>query len=432
MKNNETDCLTGLYSRSGLYSTIETLTKNQPVSTLFIDIDNFKSVNDSYGHAAGDEVLITVGNIIKKSAMNTYAVRMGGDEFLLVFSGITSRDELITTAEKIFSEISAIQEEDEIFSVLGVSIGIAENITDGLESAIEKSDFAMYHAKETGKNKYVFYNSIQNSLTRQKELTNKIKFNIESECFNILLFPLFDINTRKICQFELHVVWNVGKNDTLYASDFRPVMEKNGLSRKFDLYTFSIICKELSKIACKIPSGTRFSLLISIQSLLDAALFEKLRYIMDEYSIRPDMIDFAVSEEFFDRRDTENLISHIHFLSGMGFSISLIDLGENFYSLKYIRYLPVCTVKLSPDYLKKLLMCRHEKDYMILQFFVKLLKGLDFVVAGVEIETQEQLETMKRVGFDCAEGSVLSEPILLDELQKVDDIDSFIKKFEVE
>ena len=170
--NNVIDYLTKMYNRKGLYEKFEKISGKDDIHFMFLDLDNFKTVNDVYSHKAGDELLCVTGMLLQECAPEAIAARLGGDEFVVMFCGTKSREELAGTAEKILGEMRRKGREMEFFTVVSMSIGIvwkAPCDTD-LDLLLSQSDAAMYEAKQNGKSCYIFYNDLEEKFLREKEM----------------------------------------------------------------------------------------------------------------------------------------------------------------------------------------------------------------------------------------------------------------------
>ncbi|MCM1567996.1 MAG: EAL domain-containing protein [Roseburia sp.] len=409
-EKNIYDFLTGLYNRKGLYEKYQELSSSSVVHFMFLDLDNFKTVNDVYGHKAGDELLISVANIFKECGKHAVTARLGGDEFVLLFSEYKSREDLIDTANHILSEINNCSKQNGFLTVVSVSIGIvyhAKNHT--LEQLLEKSDMAMYQAKQNGKSCYIFYNDMEEKILLEKEMEALSEEAIKKGRFKIFYEPVLHMQNSILIESRVCVRWMKDENTIWDSKDFRPLFEKNDFIKKLDYYTFEEVCKDLQEFHKSNDKLLKWSIQLSRLLFLDESLGFHLQEIMRKYHVKAEEFELNLEESTFGIRSTDRLIQNIEALKKLGFSISIIHFGEDFSCLRYLRNLPVDSIKFDEVYLKENL-C-NSKGRQIVKTLIKLGKDLKLLVVSHGIENKKDVFFLNGCGCDAASGAFYSEPL---------------------
>lgn len=296
MRAEEEDYLTGLPARRGFVRCFGQLPADSRVTIIYIDLDNFKTVNDVYGHNVGDNVLRSVARLFAHRPDIAFAARMGGDEFALVSTTILQRTQAEHLMDGLFASIRGLQEADEAFGVITISAGILLNTpaSTELETLLRQGDAAMYEAKRKGKNCYVFYEDVEERVRVEHEMIEEVVSALDEERFEMLMQPVLDIATGKAVQTEVHFVWQFRDGEKYYAHQFRAVMERNGFIRSLDLRLFEQLCRAIAQNRELVEGMPRFSLIFSAQSLFDDRICETLMEIIRRHGLSPEMFDCAL------------------------------------------------------------------------------------------------------------------------------------------
>lgn len=419
MRAEEEDYLTGLPARRGFVRCFGQLPADSRVTIFYIDLDNFKTVNDVYGHNVGDNVLRSVARLFAHRPDIAFAARMGGDEFALVSTTILQRTQAEHLMGGLFASIRGLQEADEAFGVITISAGILLNTpaSTELETLLRQGDAAMYEAKRKGKNCYVFYEDVEERVRVEHEMIEEVVSALDEERFEMLMQPVLDIATGKAVQTEVHFVWQFRDGEKYYAHQFRAVMERNGFIRSLDLRLFEQLCRAIAQNRKLVEGMPRFSLIFSAQSLFDDRICETLMEIIRRHGLSPEMFDCALYETIFGRREVQTIIERTHELAELGFSISLCAFGETFHSTKYLRELPVEILKIYPEYYKTLL-AGDEKDKGLLRLIIGSMASLGTYVSCGELDDAELILVLQDMGCRGCEGPAVVPPTTLDKYKE--------------
>ena len=409
------DFLTGLYNRKGLHEKYNELAPEALRHLMFLDLDNFKAVNDVYGHHAGDELLINTGKLLKKCVPDAEVVRLGGDEFVLLFSGNISREEMSGKAEHILKSVSRMSRKMQVYTMISVSIGIIWNASsdNDLEHLLGQSDAAMYQAKQNGKNNYVFYNDLEEKFLLEEEMEELAETALAKGQFRVRYFPIMHMQSSRLVYSHVNVQWHKDENTVWKTEDFRPVFERNGFVRNLDLHVFEEVCRDIQQLHNAGGDKLVFSVRISRLLFLDQSLGEHLKEIMDRYGVSPEEIELNLGETAFSARNVNKLIDSMHSLKQQGFSLAIINFGKDFSSFRYLRSLPVDCIKLDKDYLRENL--SNSKGRHIIKTIIKLGKELKLLVVALGLTEKEDATTISGYGCDAAGGSYYCEPLLFNE-----------------
>lgn len=408
MENSIYDYLTGLYNRKGLYEKYDEMSREDDIHFMFLDLDNFKTVNDVYGHKSGDELLIATGRLMQECVPDAVAVRLGGDEFVLMLFGRKTREELSCAAEQILSQMRKKGKEMNFFAVVSMSIGIVWNAScdTDLERLLNQSDAAMYEAKQNGKSCYMFYNDLEEKFLLEREMEEHAQQALIEGQFEVRYLPVFHLISSKIEQAQAHVIWKRDAKTFWKTEDFRPLFERNSFSKELDLYVFEAVCRDLQKFHREGRAYEKISVQLTRQLFLDEGLGERLLETMERYGVEPDEIELALEEKAVSSRGIDKLIDSMTRLKDMGFSLALIHFGEEFSSLRYLRNLPVDSLKFDAAYIKESI--QNKKGRQIIKTVIRLGKDLKLLLVAEGIVEKEEVIFLSSCGCDAAAGDFYS------------------------
>lgn len=415
MENSIYDYLTGLYNRKGLYEKFEELSGRDKIHFMFLDLDNFKTVNDVYGHKSGDDLLIATGNLLQKCIPEAVVVRLGGDEFVLMIFGQKSKGELAQAAERILSQMCQKGKEMDFFTVVSMSIGIVWNAPcdTSLEQLLNESDAAMYEAKQNGKSCYLFYSDLEEKFLLEKEMEEKSEHALRERQFEIRYQPVFHMQSSRLEQSQARVVWKKGDGTVWEAKDFRPLFERNSFVKALDFYTFEIVCQDLERFHKEGRAKVKTSVQLSRLLFLDNNLGSRLQEIMSKYGVEAGEIELALDERAFSSRDADKLIASMEKLKDLGFFLSLIHFGEDFSSFRYLRRLPVDSLNFEEAYIKENI--QNNKGRQIIKTVIKLGKDLKLLLIAQGLVDKEEVIFLSSCGCDAAAGSFYSGQLPIEE-----------------
>ncbi len=391
------------------------------VALMFIDLDNFKMINDTLGHDYGDLLLQEVATRLKKILRAEDVVsRLGGDEFTVILDDIKDTTYPSVVAQKIIDTLSQpIKLKDEM-GYIGASIGIAifPDDTDNMEQLIKNADLAMYKSKHEGKNVYRYFTEDMNADASEKlELTNDLRSAIEQEQLTLYYQPIIDTNTNKLSTFEALVRWNHPKYGLITPENFIKLAEEGGFMVKVGKFVIKKACEQIKKIQ---DAGLRAKIAVNISSkqLTQNHLEQTVKNIVTESGIDPTLLELEVTESFL-MENIEQVEKVIKNLKEFGINTAIDDFGTGYSSLSRLKKLSISKLKIDKSFIDDI---PHDEDDMVItEMIITLSKQLKLDIVAEGVETEAQAQFLKEKGCHLMQGYLFSEAIPEKE------INSFIK-----
>lgn len=411
---DEIDYLTGVFNRRGLSKQYQSLNKKEKLHFMFIDIDDFKDVNDLYGHSVGDKLLITVTKLIRKNAPNATLFRVGGDEFVLMFKGEITEDDVHEIAIKLLNVTSSLEIGKEILTTISLSIGIILNQTSNekLDDILYKCDSAMYQAKKKGKNQYVMFNTIEKNLLYKKSLAKEKKKALDNGEFILYLQPKMNMITRRIFGAEALVRWKHPTEGIRMPDTFIPYFEENGFIINLDMYVFEEVCKLKNSWKDSTINKVFISVNMSRLHLHHKNFVEDLLNITNKYQVSPTELEIEFTESVF-VKDSEEMMNTVIELKKHGFTVSVDDFGAGYSTLNILKDTPIDIIKIDREFLEKFE--EDSKSRRIIRSIISMAKDLRLDTVAEGVETQEQITFLTGCGCELAQGFFYSKPLPVDE-----------------
>lgn len=395
------DYLTGYLNRRGLYEYVEGLEKDAVLNMMFLDIDNFKGVNDTYGHATGDKLLISVSHMIKSRIGDSLLVRMGGDEFVIVMQSGIPEKAAAGMAESIINSVNDIDISIEIKSIISFSIGIVmdQKKSLGLDSIMPKCDAAMYEAKRRGKNGYVLYSTIED-LFEFKQIVDREKSQaIGNGDFEVRLIPVMDVSASTMVCARTYVMWNRG-HDHWGEEMFYDIFEENGFIIELEKYVFETICEKISRIEDARIRAVPIIINTSGISINRVNFTEELVAVVNKYKLSSE--NFIIQLRYINERiDANRIIRFFQNLKEAGFGTAVKGFGNTGSPVMIIKSLNLDYVSVGKDISDNLLNDR--KDSLFVKNILSLINDLNFepIVEGI----YDQRQVAYLATYECSLGS---------------------------
>ena len=410
MKEEKYDYLTGLYTRKELHSLYESMPTGSICNFMFMDIDNFKNVNDVYGHNAGDLLLKATAIILNNCAPDAHIFRLGGDEFVLLFQGEHAREYLCAVAKEIIYQMTKKEGFSHISTSVSASIGILyhETSTSTLDDILLKSDMAMYYAKSHGKGNYVVFNDIANQVFSEIEMQKRQAIALENGEFEIRYLPVISAQTSKLRLSQIKLYWNMPNGITKEQDDFLPLFEKNGFMRQLSMWLLQNALEHLQKYHTTTGLKGKIGLRISRLQLLDSEFPQTIASLAKSSNVAPSELNLEVDERSFDRGSDTMLVS-MKKLKKMGFEISIIGVGSTFKSLIYWDKLQFDYIIFAPEYLHNALASARGRQ--IIKTLLAMGRELKMSVIAEGISTKEDAQFLSGCGCNAISGSYYSVPL---------------------
>ncbi|MDD2830332.1 MAG: EAL domain-containing protein [Sulfuricurvum sp.] len=406
------DELTSLPNRLSLNEYMNhVVSLNKKIAFMFLDLDGFKEVNDSYGHRFGDKLLIEMTKLFKELfPIDSYIVRTGGDEFVII---VPSEGEHLQIESMMINLANMLDKPFHIDAkdiYITASIGIAFYPKDAKnsEELMRCADSAMYEAKNSGKNTFSIYKSVltEKAVTRMSILTNLKKALINNE-LELYYQPQVDPNTREIIGTEALLRW-FSPDGMISPSDFIPIAEESGLIIELGKFVLKESCKTAKKWAdAGILSG-RIAVNVAARQFIHSDFIAILKAIIDDAKCEPEWIEIEITERSI-LSDPEKVIVILDELRIMGFHVSIDDFGTGYSSLSYLKNLPINKLKIDISFVRNIM--SEPKNQTIVKTIIALAKGLEIEVLAEGVETIDEMEFLRDNGIDSIQGYYYHRPM---------------------
>ncbi|OMO33381.1 diguanylate phosphodiesterase [Vibrio sp. 10N.222.47.A9] len=383
----------------------------------YLDIDEFKTINDSLGHAPGDNLLVNVGHILSNLVGDKgFVARMGGDEFLLVYSNI-GLDEGEPIADRLNQALRKPYYIDDNSIFVSASIGVCEYPTHGLdrETLIRNADTAMYHAKRNGRDQYrVYADKMTHEVNDLIETNMGLHQAIANDELEVFFQPKVNLDSQDIIGAEALIRWRHPKLGLLPPVDFLEVAEKSDLIIDIDKWVFKKVANLITEWqrAGMDLQGVIFSINFSARMFYMTDLADQLQVILDETDCQPHQLLLEITERDM-MRDFETCSRTIEVLHSKGYKIAIDDFGTGYSSLSVLKNLSADCVKLDRSFIEDI--NSSKVDYEITCAVLKLAQILDFSVIAEGLETQNHVTTLRQIGCKYAQGYFFARPLPIDD-----------------
>ena len=409
MAKIEYDYLTGLANRQGLYVYYQKLKKHHVVHAMFIDIDNFKRVNDIYGHSMGDKLLIEISHLIQQHS-NGFTSRIGGDEYVVLLDGSMQQKAVEKIASDLIEDMENIDFRADILSLVSLSIGIVFNQTAGqpLDDILAKCDAAMYQSKYDGKNRYTIYHSYDKTLEISRNIEAEMEDALATGQFQIYLQPKINIISSKLVGAEALSRWIHPIDGIRTPNMFIPLFEKNGFISKLDMYVYEEVCRLKASWEGQPYQHIPISVNMSRLHLYNKNFANDLERIAGKYGIPTDELELEITESTF-LKDNKELINVVNTLQSRGFHVSIDDFGSGFSALNLLKDLDVDVVKIDREFLQT--SAHTARGRTVIRSVIMMCRDLKIDVVTEGVETQEHIDLLKKCGCQIVQGFFYSRPL---------------------
>ena len=384
------------------------------IAVLFLDLDNFKSINDSLGHAAGDKLLVAVADRLQDCLRNSdTAARLGGDEFAILIESVLHTDEPVNIADRVLDVFR------QPFSIEGVevyvcaSIGIAAGSTEtsGPEELLRNADLAMYLAKGRGKGKYVVFEpKMHEALLERIELEGDLRRGIECKEFTLHYQPIVELTSNKLLGMEALVRWQHPRFGLLSPMRFIPVAEETNLIVPLGEWILGEACRQVQSWREQYASAEDVSLTvnISIRQFLQHELVEIVSNALHASGLPPKLLILEITESFM-LQDTEATILKLHDLKKLGIRLAIDDFGTGYSSLSYLQRFPIDILKIDKSFIDKL--GQGSEGNAVARAIIMMGESLNLRTIAEGIEHPHQIETLQVLGCNAGQGFHFAKPL---------------------
>jgi len=410
------DSLTGLPNRALLADRLDRAMlaaqrSERLLAVMFIDLDRFKTINDTLGHLTGDQLLKDVASRLCRAvrASDTVA-RLGGDEFVVLVPGIRSSEEASNVAQKIIEALSESfpLEGRNLHITPSIGISIFPDDGDDVETLMRHADAAMYHAKASGRNNSQYFKEAMNqTAARHFELESSLRGALALDEFELHYQPIMDIGTRRLHSMEVLLRWR-HKGELIQPDHFIPILEENGQIVAVGEWVLRQACAQSMawRSAGMLPVPLAVNL--SPRQFMHRGLMEAIRTVLADTGMDPHMIEFEITETAL-MQHGEQTLDVLDQIDKLGIRLSIDDFGTGYSSLAYLKRFPVKKLKIDRAFVKDLE--ASAEDRAIVEAIIALSDSLQLSVVAEGVETEGQYALLQRSGCQYAQGYLFSQPV---------------------
>ncbi|WP_055074663.1 EAL domain-containing protein [Pseudanabaena sp. 'Roaring Creek'] len=416
------DALTKLPSRTWLIDQLSQRLRleESSLALIYIDCDQFKLVNGSFGHAVGDQLLKAIANRLQQHLQNGYGLaRMGEDEFCFLLNQIEDRSSLEAFIHNIFKSFSQpfLVANCEIFLTVCMGIALSRNKDQQPEELLQDADTAMYQAKLRGKESYqIFDQQMHLEMFNRLILENDLQRAIEQQEFILYYQPIVDLQTNKLAGFEALVRWKHPERGMVSPAEFIPSMETTGLIVPVGMLVFKQACQQLRAWQLMGWTEIAISINLSVRQFACSTLLADIDRILEETAVNPAKLKLEITESAI-MDNAETAIAITKELRSRQIQISIDDFGTGYSSLGYLHRFPVDSLKIDRSFVNQIQ--SEGRNYHVVDTIIALSNQLGLSVIAEGIETKEQLEWLQKVQCQYGQGYFFNRPLPASEIEKI-------------
>jgi diguanylate cyclase (GGDEF)-like protein len=437
------DALTNLPNRrlfgDRLLQAVESARRNsQLMGILFIDIDNFKRINDSFGHSVGDKLLRTVANQLlaclrgsdstsrELDEESISVARLGGDEFTVLLTHLEKAEDAARIARRIIDAVSVpfLMGIEEVVVTPSIGIAVFPYDGEGVEELVKNADTAMFHAKKNGKNNYQFYtNSMSATAFDRLSMENALRKGLGHGEFEVYYQPKIDLSANRVVGLEGLVRWNHPEMGLVSPADFIPLAEETGLIVPLGEWVLHVVCTQMRSWLDAGLEPLRVAVNLSACQFRQTMLRQRVKRMLHETGVAPELLELELTESvIMDDIQTSSIL--LRDLKEMGVHISMDDFGTGYSSLSMLKRLPLDTLKIDQSFVRDI--TTDPDDAAIVDAVISLAHSLRLRVIAEGVETSQQLDFLRSRGCDEVQGYLYSRPL------PVAGIEAWLREFNAE
>lgn len=420
------DFLTGLYNRMKCESDLrkvikKALNEGSTGAILFIDLDNFKHINDGLGHQYGDVLLQQVAAGLQGIAgLRGHCYRMGGDEFVVIVEPYMYEriDRFIDNISELFNKSWYLMG-TEYYCTMSMGIAKFPEQDDDVNELIKKADIAMYDAKRAGKNQYAFYSAGNDKGSiKQLDIENNMRQAVASKCDEFVVFyqPVVDAVTKDCVSCEALIRWNSKALGFMGPGEFIPLAEYLGLITSIGDYVLEAACNQCRYWNEHGFPKFRININLSVVQLMQKDVVANVQRILDKTGVNPQNIVLEITESFA-INDMDRVVRIVNGLKKLGPKIALDDFGTGYSSLNYIKQLPFDIIKVDKSFIDDILVDEYAQAFV--KLIVNLAKTINAKICAEGIESKEQYELLASLGVDYIQGYYFGKPVPTDDFETI-------------
>ncbi len=388
----------------------------QYVALLYLDVDRFKDINDTFGHAAGDTSLeIFARRLQAELPENATAGRLAGDEFAVLVAGSSHMD-------LFMEEVSALSRAlirsvgrsfqvhgEEIFMTTSIGIALYPKDGDNVIDLIRNADAALYQSKKAGGNWFEYYSTeMNNAAVERLMLKNKLRRAFDRDELRLHYQPKYNVNTGRIEGVEALVRWDLPERGLVYPNDFIPLAEETNLILQVGDWVLDRVCADYRNWQKLIPSPCRVSVNLSLRQLMQQRFLERVRDTFRAHGVSPTCLELEITETTL-MEDTARTIRILDALYGMGLHLAIDDFGTGYSSLSALQQFPISTLKIDQSFIRNVAIDKDNAS--IVTTIIQMGHNLKLDVVAEGVESEEQLEFLRTHGCDLVQGHLFGDPV---------------------
>lgn len=411
------DALTSLPNRALLNERIRlSAEEGRRFGLMFMDLDFFKTINDTLGHIVGDELLVDVAERITASVRaDDIVARMGGDEFAILVTDLKEDADLAVLAQKISENLSAPFNIEGINFFVTASIGISCYPTDSeeVEDLVKYADTAMYDAKKQGRNNYQFYTpELTQSVMEHLAIATALRYAIQKDELFLLYQPKVDITTGRILGAETLLRWHGKVLGQIQPDKFIPIAEESGLIIDIGAWVLRASCESAAQLNKNRQQPLNIAVNVSSKEFAGNDFIEHLQRCIEETGCKPEWLTIEITESLL-LHDTDAALQTLREIDEMGITLSIDDFGTGYSALAYLSKFPIKQVKIDRSFVMDI--CHTESAASLVKAIIAMTLSLDKDLVAEGIETPEQAALIKEYGCNQGQGYLYSKPISFSE-----------------
>lgn len=402
-----TDYLTGLYNRRGLGELWESLSQEAVVHCLYIDVDNFKLVNDIYGHAKGDELLVFISVLLRKTFQGQLVVRMGGDEFVVLCDGTLQTADMERKLRQLQEALRGGDFDVNVEKLLSFSIGVSygQKVSDGLQAILEQADVAMYQVKKSGKGDFVVYEDIREQIEEERQIKERAVLGLIWKEIRMLYRPVIYIQTSDVYAVETVVQWDFPGRSALSEEKFLPILRQYGIDVQLGSYVLEEVCRQKARWKDTDFGIIEFYVRLSGRFLLQKDSVKVIEQCMAKYQVSRREIQICIEERDF-WENGEKMYDVANQLISADFRVAINNFASS--SLSVMQRVPAQLLKLGTNLLAD---AQHsEISVSILRNVISLGRDLHCGIVAQGIENTAQVKMLASYGAQFGMGDFYGVP----------------------
>lgn len=404
----QTDYLTGLSNRRGMYEYFSWELKSDTVHCMFIDIDNFKKVNDTYGHKMGDKLLIRVSHTVKDKIGDAFFARLSGDEFAVIIDGNIPKEQVIDIAESIIGAVDEVQLNVDVSSIISFSIGIMLNQSskEGLDDILLRCDVAMYRAKKGGKGRYIVYNDIAKEVEFKMSVDRDKYAALSSGQFKIYFQPRINVTTMGVEGVEAGIYWEHPRDGLRYPKEFIEILEEDGFIVELENQMFDELCRIVSGWKNTSLEKLAVNFRMSKKHMYKKDFVNFLNMHMEKYKLKPENFCIGLTD-IENHPKVQEMVGN---LNKAGYDISCMK-GKN---ADKSTLLSASDTMAGEWVIGRSLIQGLGKDrtsMILTKSIISLARELNIHVVAKDVEEKSEIDYLNKYGCDVISGKYFSKPL---------------------